>query len=371
MAFQIKNFASISASMINWMKSAQKKVTDFSIGSIVRSMLEAIAAEIDQLYQQMFNGLKEAIPVATYNSFNFSALPQLSTIGLIRVVIASAATDTLIPSGTTFTFTGGAVTYTSEDDETIVAGDTFTDVLVSAGVPGTIGNCTAGQIFTMTPAPSGWVSATNLSAFANGADVETDDDRKIRFNAFIASLPRGTVAALLYGLKTTIINDALGNEIERVVYASVVEPYLTDESQPVALVNCYIHNGVGGTTSALVSLAQKIIYGYYDTNGVAVPGWKAAGVNVTVSAATEQTLAVTGTLTAAAGFDKPTLVTQATQAIFSYIQSLDIGAQVLVAEIVTLVMNITGVANFVLTAPTADMASNDQTKLMPGVITIS
>lgn len=371
MAFQIKNFASISASMINWMKVTQQKITDFSIGSIVRSMLEAIAAEIDQLYQQMFNGLVEAIPVATYNSFNFSALPELPATGLIRVTITSSATDTPIASGTTFTFSGANVTYTAENDQTITAGNTFVDVLTSANTAGSIGNCAQGQIFTMTPAPNGFVSATNLSPFANGVDAETDAERQLRFNAFIASLPRGTVAALNYGLKLTVVTDSQGNEIERVVYASVVEPYLADASQPIALVNCYIHNGVGSTSSALVTLATQIINGYYDSTGAAVPGWKAAGVNVTVAAATELPLAVTGTLTAAAGADKPTLVTQAQQAIATYIQGLDIGVPALLAEIITLVMSITGVANFALTAPTADTTADNKTKLMPGAITIS
>ena len=63
MAFQIKNFASIVASMINRMSATQNKVTDFNVGAVGRTLIEAPAIEIDQLYQQMFNGLKEAIPV--------------------------------------------------------------------------------------------------------------------------------------------------------------------------------------------------------------------------------------------------------------------------------------------------------------------
>src|SRR3546814_4415210 len=72
----------------------------------------------------------------------------------------------------------------------------------------------------------------------------------------------------------------------------------------MSLVECYVHNGVGNTSSALVNRARDVIYGYYDANGNAVPGWKAAGVKEEVYAAEEQTVAVTGVLTAMPGFDK-------------------------------------------------------------------
>lgn len=371
MAFQIKDFTSIVASMINWMRSTQTKVTDFNVGSVARTLVEAPAIELDELYQQMFIGLKEAIPVATYNSFNFSALPAIAASGLVRVTIASSASPTLIPAGTVFTYENGAVSYVSSQDVTIPSGNTYGDVLVIASQAGVLGNIAAGTLFTVQPTVSGMVSATNLSPFINGADAETEDARKLRFGAYVQSLNRGTVAALTYGLKTTALTDSLGNLTERVVAASVVEPWLTDSNQPISLVNCYVHNGVGNTSSTLVTQAKAVIYGYYDTNGNAVPGWKAAGVHVEVYAATEQQVAVTGALTVAAGYDKPTLVNQATQAIFGYIQGLDIGATAIKAEIIALVMGIPGVVNFIPSAPTADVTATSQVKLMPGTITIT
>ena len=371
MAFQIKDFTSIVASMINWAKSTQTKVTDFNVGSVVRTLIEAPAIEIDELYQQMFIGLKEAIPVATYNSFNFAALPAIAASGLVRVTIASSASATVIPAGTVFSYENGAVSYTSSQDVTIAAGNTYADVLVIATQAGVVGNITASTAFTVQPTVNGFVSATNLSPFINGAYAETEDARKIRFGAYVQSLNRGTVAALMYGLKTTALTDASGNLKERVVAASVVEPWLTDSNQPISLVNCYVHNGVGSTSSALVTQAKAVVYGYYDSNGNAVPGWKAAGVHVEVYAATEQTVNVTATLTADAGYDKPTLVSQATQAIFAYIQGLDIGATAIKSEIIALVMNIPGVVNFIPTAPSSDVTATNQVKLMPGTITIT
>ncbi|ATI15621.1 baseplate J-like protein [Bordetella phage vB_BbrM_PHB04] len=372
MAFQIKDFTSIVASMINWMKSTQSKVTDFNVGSVVRTVVEAPASEIDELYQQMHNGLKEAIPAATYFSFDFDALPALPATGMVRVTIASNASDVLISSGTTVSYLNGDIDYTVNQDVIIPAGDTFADVLVTAATAGAAGNVAAGTQFTLSPAPTGFVSATNLSPWSNGTDAETEDDRKLRFRAFVQSLNRGTVAALEYGLKTTSLTDASGNVTERVVSASIVEPWKDiDSSMPISLVECYIHNGVGSTSSVLVNRAREVIYGYYDSSGKAVPGWKAAGVKVEVYAAVEQTVDVIGDLTALPGYDKPTLVTQATEAVYAYIQGLEIGAPAILSEIIAIIMDIEGVYNFVPSAPTADTTVDKKTKLMPGAITIT
>lgn len=357
--------------MINWMRSTTTKITDFNVGSVARTLIEAPAAEIDELYQQMFIGLKEAIPVATYNSFDFSALAALPAIGLVRVMVTSSASDTLISAGTSFTVAGGAVGYTANADVSIAAGETFADVLVTAASAGTIGNIAAGRTFTLVPIPDNFVSASNLSPFINGSDAESDDDRKIRFNQFIQSLNRGTVAALTYGMKTTVLTDASGNAIERVVTAAVVEPWLTDENQPVSLVNCYIHNGIGSTSSDLVTRTREILYGYHDESGNAVPGWKAAGVHVEVYAATEQTVDVTGVLTAMTGYDKPTLITEAEEVIYAYLQGLEIGASAIKSEIIALVMDIPGVYNITLSTPVSDTTVDQQTKIMPGTIALT
>lgn len=347
MAFQLKDFTSIVASMINWMRSTQNKVTDFNEGSVARTLVEAPAAEIEELYRRMFDGLKEAIPVATFNSFNFSALTAEPTSGLVRVVIGSQASAVVIPAGTTFTYQNGPLTYASASDVTIPAGNTFADVLVSASQAGSLGNIAANTPFTLSPVPSGFASASNLSPWINGTDNETEDQRKLRFAAYIQTLTRATVAAIEYGLSTVSLTDTSGNVIERVASAQVIEPYETDNTQPVGLINCYIHNGVGNTSAALVAQAVKVIYGYTDSSGNKVPGWKAAGTHVNTYAATEILLNLAGTLTAVAGYDQPTVVGQANQTAIAYIIGLGVGQTFEVSEVIKQIKLITGVDDFI------------------------
>lgn len=381
--FQLKSFAAIAASMLNRMKATQTKLTDFNVGSIVRTMLESVAAELDQLYQQMFNGLQQAIPVSVYNSFNFPALTAISASGLVQVNITPQQTPVLIPAGTQFTYPGSSNVYVSAQDTTIPAGNSQVNVQVACSVTGAAGNITQGKSFTPSPSIQGFVSATNLAGFVNGLDTETPDQRLIRFNAYISTLQRGTVAAIEYGLSTAYLTDVAGNIIERVALQLVVEPYLVDPTKPIALVNAYVHNGVGGTSSALVEQATKVISGYVDSSGKKVPGWKAAGIPVTIGAATEAPLNVTATVWIAAGYQWATVQAAVLSAISEYLIGLTIGnngsnpagtdpvGTAQVASIVAAAMAVPGVTNFTMSAPAADVLSSTGTKIMPGTITLT
>lgn len=368
--FQIKDFVSITASMLNWMRASTNRVTDYNVGSVTRTMIEAPAAEIDELYQQMFIGIKEAIPVATYSTFNFDQLPQFSASGPIRVQLTPGPAG-LIGAGTTFSGVGLATTYSALADVVIADGASFIDVTVAADIGGFIGNIPENQEFTLTPSPSNFVSASNLSAFSSGADAETPDERKLRFASYISSIARSTVAAITYGLTTATLTDAAGNIIEHVASAAVVEPYVDDPNQPIALVNCYVHNGTGSTSAALVAAAQKIIDGYYDLNGTPIPGYKAAGIPAFVYAATEVLVAVAGNLSVLSGYDEPTLVIAATTAINSYLLGLGIGDDVLVAEIIRIVKSLDGVYDFALASPAANVPASKSQKIMPGALNIT
>lgn len=357
--------------MINRVKATQTKLTDFNVGAVARTLLEAPASEIDELYQQMFNGLQQAIPTAVYTSFQFPALAANAASGLVRVTIAAQAADELIAGGSQFTSTSTGVVLASNADVVIRAGQTYADVPVTATTTGSASNVVQNTSFTLAPSINGFVSAVNLSALVNGRDAETDAERLIRFNNYISTLQRGTVAAIGYGLSTVQLTDATGNVTEQVIYAQVVEPYLTDNTQPIALVNAYIHNGVGGTSSALVTQAQKIIAGYTNPDGSKVPGWKAAGIPCNIYPATEEPLNVTGKLAVAPGYVYATVEAQVQSAIFTYLQSLPISATAQDASITQIVMNIPGVSNFILQSPTGDTTAAVGTKIMPGAITIN
>ena len=54
--FQIKDFTSIAAGLINVVRATTNKVTDFNRGSVIRTMLEATAAEIEDADPATYRG---------------------------------------------------------------------------------------------------------------------------------------------------------------------------------------------------------------------------------------------------------------------------------------------------------------------------
>lgn len=371
MPFQIKDFASIAASMVNYAKATGRVITDFTEGSVTRTVMDASAIELDQFYQQALGMILDAIPVATFNTFNFVALPAIDAFGLIRVTITAQTVTTIIPAGTIFTRADGAADYASAADVTILAGSTTADVLVSCTAAGVLGNMEGGQTFSMSAPPNGFVSATNLAAFITGREAETEDQREARFVQYIASLARSTPAAIRYGLTTAVITDGSGNPIEQVRLAQVDEPYTRDTSQPIGLVNCYIHNGVGSTSDALLAQATQVVLGYTDASGNLVAGYKAAGTKCVVYKATEDQLNVTGVVTVLPGFDEDDTVDAVAAGISDYLVGLDIHTSALFGRIEAIGMDTPGVANFVMSAPTADVAAAIGHKIMPGTLDVT
>lgn len=372
---QLKDFVSITASLINLARAGQDKVTDFEEGSVIRTLLEAPAAELEELYLQMFAGLRESIPAAIYRAFEFPLLEPATATGTIRVTIAPLTLATLIPAGTVFQRADGAkdFDYISTADVTIAPSASFADVPVGASKPGVGGNTAPGLAFTMDPLPLSFATAISSGGMSGGTDGESDDERQSRFREYVQSLQRATHRSLKYGATLASITDAAGTITERITSAQVVEPYLTDPLiYTPGEVWLYVESRYADPSPALITRCQAIINGYTDpTTGEDVPGWKAAGVQVEVRSATRAPLNVTATLTAAPGYDAAALRALAYDAIANYLTELIIGQTAQRADMIARVMGIAGVANFIITSPGSDTTAGTTTKIAPGTIAIT
>lgn len=285
MPFQIKDFLSIVAGMVNHMRATSPKITDFNVGSVARTMIEAPAVEIDELYQQYLAGLVESIPTAIYRSFDFPLLPAVPASGLVRFSAAAGHAAITLPVGTRVASEAN-VEYQTVEAASIPVGQSSVDVLVAATTPGAGGNALPGSIAYLVSQVEGVASVTNPVALANGRGEETEAERKLRFGEFIRSLARGTVGSLVYAAKLGAITDASGaTTIERVQRVGVEET--------AGYVQLYVHNGVGQTSADLVRAVVKIVEGYQDSAGTLVPGYRPAGMRVDVVAMTEIPVNVT------------------------------------------------------------------------------
>lgn len=370
--FNLKHFEQIAASMMNLMASLQNVITDYNIGSVNRSMLEAFAIELEELYYRTFQGIEDGIPAGVYEAFSFGRLPATPAVGNVTFSRGTAATQSyVVPAGTIVTTSTG-IRFSTVGDVTLLPATTSINAQVVAETAGAGGNVGAGSIVLLSSSILGIESVTNAAATAGGADEETADDQQARFAIYIKSIARSPINGLEAGAKTVQLVDASSGLIsEQVVLATVVEPYILDPSQPVGIVALYIDNGSGGASDALVAKTQQVIDGYIDDTGVKIIGYRAAGVIVRVMAVTLFSQDVTASITLEAGADQTTVDMALKDAIASIFAAIPISEGLDWPTLLTGMMVVSGVKTVSLIVPDSSVVGQVGMRLRPGTITLT
>lgn len=362
MSFQIKDFVSIVAAQVNHARGVTTKITDYKPGSVARTLMEAPAVEIEELYLQMFLGLRDAIPVATFLSFGFTRIPAATAMGYVSVSKSPAPTaDIPIPAGTTFSAPDGRV-YTSIADVTWHAGQSIVLVHVAASSAGSAGNIAAGVIDTSSLfGPEYTVSNSTID---NGRDVEKDSEREARFAEFIGSLSRGPVESCRYAVKQVAVLDANGDIYEYVTKVGIQE-------QP-GYVIIYLYSNRGIPSASLISGGQTIIDGARnETTGVVTIGYRAAGVKFDVMPMSERAVPLSIKVGMLDGFTLTAAVRQQIGDIFgSTIRAVEPGTTLYLGTLVDAMLAASGVKTIVPESNT-NIVCGVYEVLQPGTLTIT
>jgi len=370
--FNLKHFEQISASMMNLMASVQASITDFNIGSVNRTLLEAVALELEEIYYRTYAGILDGIPAGVYDAFGYGRLPAAPAIGNVtfsRDIAAAQAYN--IAAGTIITTSTG-IRFATTVNAQLLAGSVGISVPIAAEISGTAGNVAANSITLFTSAILGIDTVTNPAGTSGGVDDETADAQQIRFAEFIVSLARSPVNGIEAGAKTAaLVDTSTGLVTETVSLAKVVEPYLTDPGAPVGLVTCYIDNGSGSASNALVAQTQKVIDGYVDSDGIQVIGYRAAGIIVTVTSVILVSQDVTALITLDAGADQVTVNAALTNAIATLFNALNISDDLDWPTLLSAMMVIAGVKTVFLMTPSGTVPGTIGKRFRPGTIVLS
>lgn len=359
--FQLKDFASIVAAQINHARAATTKITDFQPGSVARTLMEAPAVEVEELYLQMFLGLRDAIPVATFLSFGFDPLPAARAVGFVSVSAAQPLIQALtIPQGTEFSALDGRK-YTAVSTVTWAAGASLVQVPVQHTTAGLVGNIAAGAI-TASPLFSTGYTISNQT-IETGRDAETDAEREVRFSEYVASISRGTLVACSYQVRQSRVLDASGNLAEYVVRSGVDE-------QP-GHVRIYVYSSLGAPSDALLADGQARIDGSTDpATGAVTPGYRAAGVRVDVLAMQERAVPLSISVEMLPGYTLTAAVEQQLGDIFAtQIRAVQPGDTLYLGSLVEALLAAPGVRAIVPDA-SENITCEINEALIPGVLTI-
>lgn len=254
--FRFKKASEIISSLTDITLVNTNKVNDFTEGSILKTLYEAFATELETYYYLTTENIKLGIYGSIYESFGFSKQDAKKAYGDVTVYFSTALSyDYIIPKGAKITSTNTEYDQEFEtlEEYRVPAGNTSAVFPVYCTIAGTHGNIDSGVLNSVTNI-SGVQTVTNKQAFQTGKDIETLDDVRVRFRQYIQSLQRGTVQAIEYGARTV----------------DGVEGAYIDES--VGYVKVYVHDANGDLPEDLYKRVNDTINGTETLVGYAPAG---------------------------------------------------------------------------------------------------
>jgi len=376
-----QSFATIVANITAGIQGRSSALVNFTIGSVLRSIAEGFGG-IFLWFQALVLQLLTAIRLSTsqgtdVDTFTADFMPivagsQTATLpngsprlgaqaasGQVTFARYTAGPSTcFIPVGTTVMTADGTQsfvvianatypTYTTANGGgyTLFSSIGSINVPVQAAVAGSGGNVAAGSISLITSAVTGIDTVTNVAAFTNGANSESDGALKARFSAYILGLSRGDY----YGLTSSI------EGVATTVQWTLTEGYNYNGSYRPGYFFVVADDGSGNPSAAFLQSITDA------ANAVRPLGIQCGVFGPTIIWAT-----VSMNLTTAPGYDHNTVVAQVAAAIATNIDSLGLGNTLpfsILAGWAYAVPGVTSVAAVELNGLTGDAASLSATKL--------
>jgi hypothetical protein len=190
-----------------FLTDSRSPLTDLNVGSVTRTLAEAVGREIATVYRQIHRAyLAGFIDTATGTSLDLVvAILGVSrktgefASGLATFYRDPAVTGNItIPQGLGLTTDDGDVVFETTEPRTLQRGQTRVDVPIRAaeGFAGEVGIVPAGAIREMTAPVAGVAKVTHFDPTVLAAGDETDEELRLRAKAALRALGKGTLAAL-------------------------------------------------------------------------------------------------------------------------------------------------------------------------------
>ncbi|APZ82556.1 baseplate wedge subunit [Bacillus phage vB_BsuM-Goe3] len=268
---RFKRMSEIYSRLVDHTITHTREVNDFSVGSAMRALYEAVSIELEQFYILTRENMQEAIEQGVYSSFGFTRKPAVRAYGVVQITLHNALQqDMVVSRGSRFTSSMPeySQTYETRVDYYIPKGSLMAEMEVYCTIPGSTGNIPEDTLDIMqTPFPNVQL-VTNPSAFQTGQDEEPLEELRSRFRSFIKALSRATVPAIDYGTRTV---------------PEVSGVYIEEET---GRVNVYAHDRNGNLPD---EVREKIMEALYD--------YRPAGIPVRLFAVTRKSIDVKVTVT--------------------------------------------------------------------------
>ena len=183
-------------------------ITDLNVGSVARTLLEAVSKELALLYAQLNlaydsafvetasgSSLERVVALLGYQRFR--AGRPVGTVTFTRR--AGSVGDITIPAGTPITDTADKIRYETIARRNMLAGESTAQVAVRGAAPATP-VVEGGKLTVIQRAIAGLETVTNERPTTRAGDDETDIDLRARARDALLGSNKGTVSAMRNGL---------------------------------------------------------------------------------------------------------------------------------------------------------------------------
>lgn len=344
MGLKIKTFKTILNDMATWISTRNPSLNNFYVGSVIRTLLEAISIEIESMYYQMYKGFRFSIENSIFHSFGFYKSEAIASSGEVLIIFRMPLPqDIVLLSGykfSTLPYSGDPVYFVLDQDTVIVEGSTNALVKVTCTQTDVIGNVPRYAIRVCTTPLSYIQEVYNPQAFTNGRAEETKEERKKRFTKYIETLARGTVSAIEYGCL----------KVPGVTGAHI------DDSPGKILV--YAHDSSGNLPNELKELILQSLVDY-----------RPAGIELTVLSVTKVPVDITIHATLQDGYDSNIYQSSIRDSVVSFLNYYTVNTALTKAELINFLMSIEAVSN-VYTSLEEDIPVGVNELIRAGTITV-
>lgn len=214
MSIQIKEFETMVADTLNRI-TGSSIITNINVGSVIRTLIEAILSEVDLQYYQIYQ-LYQSMNIDTATSNDLDRLIKI--LGIVRnsatkctanIIFgrsSASVSDILIPINTivgTRMDANGLVTefVVSVDGAKLPAGDLTVSVQCTARIAKSI-YLPANTVVVMNNPIIGIEYINNTTVISGGTNAETDSELRVRTKNSLALFGRGTSQAIEAAVKT-------------------------------------------------------------------------------------------------------------------------------------------------------------------------
>ena len=360
--FEVREFETMVDETLQRIVDANVGITNVFAGSVIRTIVENILAEVD-IQNYSIDQIYKAMNIDTATGSDLDAI--VAILGVVRKS-ATYAEGTVVFGRSDEYATDISIEYAEmvstkpnnvdgdtiefiviDEDAKLVAGDLKTTVNIRAIEPGSI-YLPVNTITVMNNPIIGIEYVTNEIEFSGGLDEETDEELRDRAKQALAGLGKGTSTAL----RSAIIN------INGVVDAIVMDT----------------NRGVG--TADIVVITNEIPPSDTLKNAIndAIRITKSAGINVGVIYPTITTQDITITLTDISGSTvSDEDINKAGNAIIEYCGNLSIGDTLIISQLERAIGNAINNPDIdvVTTAPSSNITPSSTQVIRNGTITIN